>query len=85
MAQAGGKSGRRFRRKILCCNRAKMLLRLNWIRIHWREYSFSGIWSRKLISFMKAGFPYRPMVIFMKEKRQKLLVKLNHASVEDML
>ena len=34
---------------------------------------------------MKAGFPYRPMVIFMKEKRQKLLVKLNHASVEDML
>ena len=25
------------------------------------------------------------VVIFMKEKRQKLLVKLNHASVEDML
>ena len=38
-------------------------------------YSFSGIWSRKLISFMKAGFQYRPMVIFHERKRQKRLVK----------
>ena len=46
---------------------------------------FQRYLEQKAYQLHEGRIPVQTMAIFMKEKRQKLLVKLNHVSVEDML